>query len=408
MYRGCLAYQCQKRAYETPYGTGRRMAETARISGSARDWLASRREELNARFKLARRRFGKLDAQAVLALNAELLPPLADGGAAGSDELLSEIFDLVILHAGRGLLSSGVSPMRTLLSETFLRLKPLLLKHPRQLPSALSNAVENLGAKGGEFARGMSAMAAALQSADQVRDAGAVLAWRLGEARLREYALNAAAALPNSVLLEALDLGGWPAVTAPLALAALNDDTWIHPRERVRPTLLLQLGSASPQKIAETGSKLSAGTAAAWANMRFCGTCGEFEGYGGNFFEPPKLLNAGKNAQRHRFFVRSGEINYRIDADVFGWVCRPDPTCDFPIQDTAWRAGVGATLVSSLKGTKKTVLFSDGAFFAGGKLEQVQGLAQASTYCAAENTLAATQYDSFRVRIFSPARPVLQ
>jgi hypothetical protein len=42
------------------------------------------------------------------------------------------------------------------------------------------------------------------------------------------------------------------------------------------------------------------------------------------------LLDPGDHGGRHRFWVRSGGRAFRLDADVFGWVCRPDPAADFP------------------------------------------------------------------------------
>ena len=343
-------------------------------------------------------------------LNAELLPPLAGNGEEGAADFLSEIFDLILLHSGRGLLSLGPSPMRVLLSETFPRLRALLLQRPRALPSALSNAVENLGAKGTEFARVMGAMAGQLQNADQVRDAGALLAWRLGEARLREQALNSASQLPGSAALMALGLDGWPASTAPLALSALIGDAWCHPRERIRAETLLQLADAPREKIVAMLEKLSdTGPTAATllAHWRPCVTCGEFAGFGGHFISPPQLLYVGKMTQRHRFWVRSGKENFRIDADIFGWVCKPDPSADFPIQKTASRVGVGAVKVSSLKATDKPMLFWDGGLFLRGKIEQINGLGNVSSYCITDDTVAATQFDSYRVRIFSPMRSAL-
>ncbi len=386
------------------------MSEIPKITGPAGDWLASRRDELNARFRTAKRRFSKLDAQAVLMLNAELLPPLAGNSEEGVAELLSEIFDLILLHSGRGLLSLGPSPMRVLLSETFPLLRTLLLQRPRALPSALSNAVENLGVKGTEFARAMGAMAGQLQNAEQVCDAGALLAWRLGEARLREQALHTASQLPGSVALMALGLDGWPAATAPLALGALIGDAWCNPRERIRPQTLMELADAPREKIVAMLEKLgdTAPTASTLlSHWRPGVTCGEFAGFGGNFIAPPQLLYVGKMTHRHRFWVRSGTENYRIDADIFGWVCKPDPTADYPIQKTASRVGVGAVKVSSLKATDKPMLFWDGVLFSRGKVIQINGLTSASSYCVADDTVAATQYDSYRIRVYSPTRSAL-
>ncbi|MEI6234845.1 MAG: hypothetical protein WCT04_17460 [Planctomycetota bacterium] len=377
------------------------------LTGPAKDWLVARRDELNARFRTAKRRFPRLDAQSILALNAEFLPPLAGFGEPGTDELLSEIFDLIILHAGRGLLSLGPSPMRVLFSEALPILREHLLQRPRALPSALSNAVENLREKGVAFSRTLAAMAGDITDPDQIRDAGALTAWRLGEARLREQALNSAARLPGRAALIALGLDHWPASTAPLALAALIGDAWCHPRERISPRTLTALSNAPRETILAALEKLSAPFNAQPLACRMSATCGEFAGFGGPFLEPPKLLYVGKNTHRHHFWVRSGTENFRIDADIFGWVCRPDPSADFPVQDAAQRMGVGAMLFNKLKGLDTPALYNDGALFSNGTVESIPELRDASSYCIIGDLLAATGRDSFRIRIFSPARPAI-
>ena len=379
------------------------MADGPQVTGAAREWLTARRDDLNARYRAARRRYSKLDAQAVLNLSAELLPPLAGAGEAGSDALLSSVFDLILLHAGRGMLSLAPSPMRILLSETAPKMRGVLLQRARTL-SELSNAVEHLRKRGGEFARTLSAMASQFQTPEQVRAAGLLLAWRLGEARLREQALGSASQLPNSVVLFALGLEGWPESTAPLALASLIGDAWCHPRERFRPQTLLNLSSAPRAKVLAVLEKLNAPVGAYPAAGKLSATCGEFAGFGGRFLEPPKLLYVGKNTQRHRFWVRSGTENFRIDADIFGWVCRPDPEADYPVQETIQ---LSATRAGSTSVSGKVVLYSDGELIADGKRERFDDLRDASSYCVVSDLLAATGRDSFRIRIYSPARPAL-
>src|SRR5262245_60028499 len=154
------------------------MADDAEmIAGPVRDWLAARRHDLNGRFRLAQRRFPRLSAETVFPLCRELLPPLAGTGEAGSAELLASVYELILLHAGRGTLApeNGGSPaLNELLRVTFPRLRPLLLARPSDLPAALSNAVENLGGRGLDMARGLAELGTA---GDDLLDAGAVLAW---------------------------------------------------------------------------------------------------------------------------------------------------------------------------------------------------------------------------------------
>lgn len=319
------------------------------IDGPARDWLAARRDELNARFRAARRRFPRLDPAAVLGLCRELLPPLAGTGEPGIPELFGAVYDLILLHAGRGTLAPGAgSPTAVLLREAFPRLRRLLLARPGFLPAALSNAVENLGPRGVELARGLAAVADDVPDADGLLDAGAVFAWRLGEARLRTEALDRAGKLPPRVTRAALGLTGVADEAVPGVLAALAADGWRRPEEALNPT-------SAPK-----------GTWALTARL------GNFRGFDGHFLRPPLLLDAGPQATRHRFWVRADDTAYRIDADVFGWVCRPDPAADFPVRAPA-KKGRPAQLPVG-----------------------------ATSYVEADNLLAYTLPESFRVRVLTP------
>lgn len=315
------------------------------MTGPARDWLATRRQELNGRFRAAQRRFPRLAPDVVLGLCRELLPALAGDGEAGSAELLSAAYDLILLHAGRGILApgGGALGLGVLFREAFPRLRALLRSRPAYLPAALSNAVENLGPRGAEFARGLASMADSLAGAEMVMDAGAVLAWRLGEARLRGQALERAARLPPGVTRVALGVG-CPDEAVPGLLAGLAADGWRQQEEILAPRT-------------------------EWALV---GRLGNFRGYGGHFTQPPLLLDAGGRGGRHRFWVRCDGANYRIDADVFGWVCRPDPSVDFPPR--------------AVKGRQK-------------RPEQLPP--EATSFAEAEGLVAYTLADSFRVRVLA-------
>jgi hypothetical protein len=315
------------------------------IGGPLRDWLGTSREALNARFRQAHRRNPRLDPRTVLALCRELLPPLA--GEQLQTELLEVVYDLILLHAGRSLLGAG-SAHEVLLRETFPRLRELLSQRPRQLPGALSNAVEHLGERGVVFARTMASLGGSFTDPQQVLDAGAVLAWRLGEARLRESALKLARQLPDVIVLRILFLENRPTDSADKLITALGQNAWrFSAWETDRPS-----GSGEWSLVARLG---------------------EFEGFGGRFLEPPLLLDAGEQTTPYRFWVRSGEKTYRLDADVFGWVCRP---------------ALVHGPVSKLKGRKSAAELSGAT-------------------SAVENSgvIAYTLADSFRVRVLLKAFP---
>jgi hypothetical protein len=269
-----------------------------------RDWLAAQRPTLNQRFRLAVRQYPRLDADAVLRLTQDLLPPLARGPDPNLPALLDALFDLILLHAGRGTLTpdGGRSPaVGVLMRETFPVLRPMLLARPRSLPGALSNAVENLGGRGVTFARTLPAVAAHLRSAEELLDAGAVLAWRLGDARLRSKALELAAKLPPAAVLAALGITDRSPEAVPALLATLAADGWRRPD-----------------------------TPALSASWSVAARLGDFRGFDGHFDELPVLLDAGPHGSRHRFWARCGRDRFRIDADAFGWVCQPDAAADYP------------------------------------------------------------------------------
>jgi hypothetical protein len=323
------------------------------VSGAAADWLAGRRGELNQRFVRARRRFPKLAPDAVLALLADVLPPLA-GPEAGSAELLSSVFDLVLLHVGRDALATSTG-LALLLRDVFPRARALLLARPASLPAQLSNAVENLGARGGELARALGRIAGRVARPEELLDAGALAAWRLGEARLRDAALAAGARLPPRAVLAALELDDWPPEAAALVVAALVEDAWLRPEVRFADATLAGLVGAAPERVAAIAGRLrgrggelvsepslinsaaagelvsepslinsAAPDPSAWPVVA---QVGDFAGFGGPFRAPPLLVDG---STRHRLIARVGDEELRLDADVYGWVCRPSPPTGRP------------------------------------------------------------------------------
>jgi hypothetical protein len=343
------------------------------IAGPVRDWLAGQRAALNGRFQSARRRFPALDGDAVLALCRELLPPLAGPDAGASAELLAAVYDLILLHAGRGTLSpGGAQPVAVLLRETFPALRPLLAARARHLPGALSNAVENLGPRGLAFARALVPLAPVLTRPEELLDAGAVLAWRLGDARLRGPALERADRLPAPAVLTSLGLGDWPGEAAPLVVAGLRADGWCRPEGMFGAGTMAGLGRAAPDRLDRLRQDITR-PAAAW---RPAGRPGNYLGFDGHFDRPPLLLASDGEADPHRFGVRSGTAAFRLHADVFGWVCEPAGTSDARPAEAKRPAGV------KLPARPTSLVVRAGA-------------------------VAYTTADSFRVGVLAPARDPL-
>jgi hypothetical protein len=352
------------------------------IGGPARDWLAANRQSLNGRFATARRRFPQLDGQALLPLCRELLPPMAGEGERGTSDLLFAVYDLILLHAGRGTVSpsGGSLPgIGVLLRVTFPKLRRLLLERPRELAPALSNAVENLGDGGVEFARTLATMAHLLPSASALRDAGAVVAWRLGEARLRAPVLAIFAKLPPQIGLAALGLGAYPEEAAPLFHAGLAADGWSRPEKLLSEQTLAGLKTLSPDRRGALAQQIASRPAPELSGWSLVGRLGNFLGFGGHFDQPPLLLDAGGQMNRHRFWVQSGMSNYRIDADVFGWVCRPDPSTDYRVHKLYRKNDLSRTIRPLLP-------------------------TAATSMIAVDDAWAFTLADSFRVRILTPSR----
>lgn len=344
----------------------------AEMTPALRDWLQRRRSELNQKFQSARRRFNQLQPADCLALCRKHLPALSEPFTAATEPLLEAVYDLLLLHAGRRLLGaqSSHAGLERLLGKTTLALRPLLLADPRRALPMLSNAVEFLGAKGEAFLELLERLAPQAETVDELLDWGGLAAWRLGEARLRSYALSSLEDVPDEALLLILQLDGWPKEAAPLARAACLHQGWARPEELVSPATAAAAEKASAKQIAAWTAQLAspwgpapkgkgAATAAggAWKAAAALGaflgvsrgdestaptagdqekpwrqaaTVGEFVGFGGRFTQPPILVSAGEHDHPHRFYARCGDEVFRIDADVYGWVCRAQPDSGGP------------------------------------------------------------------------------
>lgn len=358
------------------------MAGLAPVDGAAATFLAGRRDDLNRRFERARKRWPRLDGAAFLALIREVVAPLA-GDEAGAGELCSSVYDVALLHAGRDTLANpGVAH---LLRHTLPALRPLLLARPTTLPAALSNAVENLGGRGLALSLALGRMAPGLPGPDALLDACLVVAWRLGEARLRAQALVAAHRLPASTALAALDLDDWPAVAAPAALAALGADGWTHPRDAVSQATLRGLRTdADGASLAHAIAAAPRPAATAWT---YAGAVGDFEGFGGAFPRPPWVSSA---ADRHTFVVRTGdgaEDHWRVCADLFGSVATRVPP------DDAHRRGDRGRPAA------------DGTLAVAGRSLRLPALAGARSCVVLDDLVIASHADSHRLRVFVPRGP---
>ncbi len=346
-----------------------------RVSGEAARFLAARREDLNRRFERARKRWPKLDGEGVLGLVAQIVAPLA-GPEPGADDLCAAVFDLVLLHAGRETFASPA--LSHLLRVSMPALRPLLLARPGSLPAALSNAVENVGARGADLSTMLATLGPKVGSAEQLADLAVVGAWRLGEARLRGAALRSATRIPAPVALSALDLGGWPEHALPAVVGALQADAWTHPREALSVRTLDRVRSPEDglalAKAVTTRPREPAATLALVAHV------GDFVGFGGRFARPPRVLDGGDPHTLYARVVDDPSCDWRLDADVFG--------------AAASRIEPSGLLARTLDTKARRQL-----------AEAVPVLEGSTSFAILGDVVATTRADSHRIRIHAP-RPV--
>lgn len=368
------------------------------ITGYAADWLGARRDDLNRRFQRAQQRVPTLSPGAVLDTLADVLPALA-GPEPAAGELLSSVYDLVILHAARDTFATRPG-LDCLLREVFPRIRPLLLTRPLQLPGALSNAVENLGKRGREFALELGRVLAGVERAEVAFDLAGVVAWCLGEARLRDSALEAAARLPGGSFLRALGLDDFPETSAPLVLAGLRAHGFQHPRTLWREETLRASDHAALL------ARLQAKQAVPLANYRLLMHVGDFVGFGGHFQVPPWVLDGGGE---HHFFARALSQDFRIDADVFGWSCTPVQEVGLSLRpvgggNSRLRQWLGSF---SSSGVDAPRLEAAGTLTLRGDRANLPALARATAFTVLPGAVVSSHADSHRLRVVGPLRDAL-
>jgi hypothetical protein len=258
------------------------------VSPALATMLRDGRETLNARFQHARHRYPDLDAATFRHFLDTLLDPLAvsvaeafPGAAPG---FLFAAYDAGLELCGQRLIgpSSRCPAMNTAWRELLPAAMPLVVRDPVRVLAAVGNATYGLattpGARPSEWLVAMKHAVPACPDPDTWLRAGQVLAWRCGMSHYRAGALALADSLPESLVLQILQVkdSDWAGLRATL----LRDPWW-------------QPGRKQPLKeVARVGG---------------------FTGFGGPFRALPRVGALGS-----QLFVVSGEDCWLLVADRYG------------------------------------------------------------------------------------------
>ncbi len=369
-------------------------APLPRLDAATSDWLAARRDVLNGRLEGLRQRHPKAPATRILAgigrhLPAHLRAASDDDDTKVADVLVEAVFDLVAMHAARDSLRWPAVDL--LFSDVLLRpsVRRLCLAAPTQLPAALSNALDRLSHDGVQWLKTLAGCAAGAQTSDELLKAGGVIAWRLGEPRLRQAALDVAGEMGDALFLSAMGLDDLPEVVAPILRAGLVADGWVKPRQLIYPALADALMAMSEQRRRDRVAKLvkEAGKIDASAPLqtwRQTHALGDFIGFGGRFKVPPKLDSF---ASRHELYVEAGEGVFRIDADVFG--CRTTPVSLDAVP------GIGEKAPAPAQPSKALAANAE-------QLRKIGAIKGVHSWLSGPEVVGWTLTDSYRVRLMIP------
>lgn len=254
--------------------------------------LEARRDEWNARFVQARRRWPTLEAAGFTGFLRTVVDQIVRSVATVDPTrvlpVTSTLWDAGLELAAQRLVGPGARHPyveRGLVACATTAAK-LFTRTAERLVPALANAFHTLatvpGARPESFVVTLAANLADCADADEVLRVGQVLAWRNGLAHFRAGALAVARTLPERLARQALAL---PA-TLPLAqgLDRLDRDRWFDPA---------------------AGKEL--------ARPRAVHSVGAFRGFGGLFTLPPVV-----RAVAGAIVVHSGADAYLLSADAFG------------------------------------------------------------------------------------------
>ena len=323
--------------------------------------VAADRDRYNALFEAARARHDVLDGADVLAVLADTVAPLVDGGNASS--MLDAFYPLVLDATGRAWIGPNARQpdVGAAWSVALVGCRRQLESDPIRLATALLQAIRQLAkvpeAQPLRWADRLSELAEHAATADELLNAGAVLAWREGLVRLRSAALRSSAALPPLLALAALGVANTSVHQDELATALdrLRSDPWLTPEAAFEPT-------RSERQLAIRA------------------ICGGFRGFGGPFLRPPTVV-----ASSNGLIASDGDRWFRLHADVFGTAF--ERIHDFDAESTSDNdAWIGTS----------------GILKWGDHETKIDGLPYATSQAATDTTLAAVIPNSHRIALIAP------
>ena len=286
-------------------------------TGPLAEALERGRARYNARFAAARKGGAAIDGDSFLVHLGNAVGPVVEAVHAEMpdrvDGVLNTLFDVSLELFAASLL--GPRSKSPVVGEVWTKLLPpaarLVLRDPKRVAAALSNAAYNLGRTSGVRPRAwvaeMQRVAPRCENVSELLDAGKVAAWRAGMPHYRKSAIATATALRPALAGEML---GVPAEQVAPVLGRMLADPWLAPR---------------------------AALADEPAALRLVGVVGGFRGFGGEFLRPPTVA-----ASAGSLFVTDGDGVWRLIADCHGRLLirhdhvprRPDaPTPDCFVTD---------------------------------------------------------------------------
>ena len=271
----------------------------SQIGGAMAAALERGREKYNARFAAARTAGAAVDGDSFLIHLGNTVAPVIEAVHAQMpdrvDVVLATLYDVSLELFVASLL--GPKSKSSAVGEVWSRVLPvvpqLVLRDPRSVAAALSNAAYNIGRTKGarpvEWIEIVRRLGPRCETVGELLDVGKVAAWRAGMPHYRGGAIAAAKMLRAELAGEILGVG---AASVASVLDRVLADPWRTPAAGDKPGAL-----------------------------RLVGVVGAFRGFGGEFLRPPSVFVGGGS-----IFVGGGDATFRLICDCFGsLLLRHDP-----------------------------------------------------------------------------------